>query len=31
LIRVLPASAIRAFVIVTGAVMTVIYAAKYWF
>lgn len=31
LIRVLPASAIRAFVIVTGAAMTVIYAAKYWF
>ncbi|AMG35801.1 sulfite exporter TauE/SafE family protein [Achromobacter xylosoxidans] len=31
LIRVLPASAIRAFVIVTGAVMTVIYATKYWF
>ncbi len=31
LIRVLPASAIRAFVIVTGAAMTVIYAVKYWF
>lgn len=31
LIRVLPAPVVRQFVIVAGAVMTVIYAARYWF
>ena len=31
LIRVLPAQAVRLFVIVTGAAMTIIYAARYWF
>ncbi len=31
LIRVLPATIVRQFVIVAGAVMTVIYAARYWF
>ncbi|MGN1286731.1 MAG: sulfite exporter TauE/SafE family protein [Bradyrhizobium sp.] len=31
LIRVLPAPIVRQFVIVAGAVMTVIYAARYWF
>ncbi|AUC97487.1 MULTISPECIES: sulfite exporter TauE/SafE family protein [Bradyrhizobium] len=30
LIRVLPATVVRQFVIVAGAVMTVIYAARYW-
>ncbi|WP_050422632.1 sulfite exporter TauE/SafE family protein [Bradyrhizobium tropiciagri] len=30
LIRVLPAPVVRRFVIVAGAVMTVIYAARYW-
>ncbi|WZB69963.1 sulfite exporter TauE/SafE family protein [Achromobacter xylosoxidans] len=30
LIRVLPAQAVRLFVIVTGAAMTIIYAARYW-
>ena len=31
LIRVLPAQAVRLFVIVTGAAMTIIYAARCWF
>ncbi|NEU94555.1 sulfite exporter TauE/SafE family protein [Bradyrhizobium uaiense] len=31
LIRILPAHIVRQFVIVAGAVMTVIYAARYWF
>ncbi|MCC8965339.1 sulfite exporter TauE/SafE family protein [Bradyrhizobium sp. Pear76] len=31
LIRILPAHIVRRFVIVAGAVMTVIYAARYWF
>jgi len=31
LIRVLPADTVRQFVIVAGAAMTVIYAARYWF
>ncbi len=31
LIRVLPATVVRQFVIVAGAVMTVIYAVRYWF
>ena len=31
LIRVLPAQAVRLFVIVTGAAMTIIYASRYWF
>lgn len=30
LVRVLPATIVRWFVILTGAVMTVVYAAKYW-
>ena len=31
LIRILRAPVVRQFVIVAGAVMTVIYAARYWF
>lgn len=31
LIRILPAPAVRQFVIVAGVVMTVIYAVRYWF
>ncbi|MCP1969353.1 sulfite exporter TauE/SafE family protein [Bradyrhizobium elkanii] len=31
LIRILPAHIVRQFVIVAGALMTVIYAARYWF
>ncbi|MCC8979790.1 sulfite exporter TauE/SafE family protein [Bradyrhizobium acaciae] len=31
LIRILPAHIVRQFVIMAGAVMTVIYAARYWF
>ncbi|MFN5667820.1 TSUP family transporter, partial [Bradyrhizobium sp.] len=31
LIRVLPATIVRQFVIVAGAAMTVLYAARYWF
>lgn len=31
LIRVLPAQAVRLFVIVTGAAMTIIHASRYWF
>lgn len=31
LIRILPAQIVRQFVIVAGTVMTVIYAARYWF
>jgi len=31
LIRILPAPVVRQFVIVSGAVMTAIYAARYWF
>lgn len=30
LVRILPGSVVRWFVIVTGAVMTVVYAVKYW-
>lgn len=31
LVRVLPAGVVRWFVIVSGAIMTVVYARKYWF
>ncbi|QIG92524.1 sulfite exporter TauE/SafE family protein [Bradyrhizobium sp. 6(2017)] len=31
LIRILPAAIVRQFVLVAGAVMTVVYAARYWF
>jgi uncharacterized membrane protein YfcA len=31
LIRVLPANAVRGFVLIAGILMTIIYARQYWF